>query len=261
MPYQLYIIEGPNGKSYIGLTSRKLSTRWAQHRRDARKGSVLPFHCAIRKYGPTAFIPRTLVIGSREYIRNLEGAAIKVFGARISHNGYNVAAGGVAPMHSPETIEIIRLSSTGRRHTEEAKKKISDAHLGSVRPPEYRAKISAALTGRKTGPRHPEICAKISAAQKGIKKGPLSDETRAKMSASRMGRIISLEHREKISAALKGRTISGQALINMSLCRVGKKRRPLSDEHKANIAAAKTGFRHSEETKQKISASKKKILA
>ncbi len=58
-------------------------------------------------------------------------------------------------------------NSTKWTHTEETKKKMSEA--AKRRPPkspETRAKISASLTGRVLGPRSPEIRAKISAANR-----------------------------------------------------------------------------------------------
>ena len=68
---------------------------------------------------------------------------------------------------------------------------------------ETRAKISAAMKGKK---RSPETCAKMSAAHVGKKH---SSETLAKMRTSRMGRTFSAETRAKIGASLR------QALVGV----------------------------------------------
>ena len=100
--------------------------------------------------------------------------------------------------------------------------------LNTLRSPERRAKISAALRGRKKSPEHvaklpqnqpgwphsPEWRAKVAESQRGRKHSP---ETLAKLSAlnkgnryglgnrSRSGQQISEEERRKHSEALKGR--------------------------------------------------------
>lgn len=64
---------------------------------------------------------------------------------------------------------------------------------------------------------------RISRAHKGRKHGPPSAETRAKISAAIRGRPLTPEHRAKLAAA-----------------KLGKKRGPYSDEHRAAIAAGVT---------------------
>jgi len=51
MQYIIYKYTSPSGKSYIGITSEGLRTRWTKHCRKARFGSTTNFHKAIRKYG------------------------------------------------------------------------------------------------------------------------------------------------------------------------------------------------------------------
>ena len=52
----IYLIRNRlNGKSYVGQTVKTLQARWAEHIRDARKGSPFLFHRAIRKYGVEVF--------------------------------------------------------------------------------------------------------------------------------------------------------------------------------------------------------------
>ena len=86
------------------------------------------------------------------------------------------------------------------------REKIAAAHRGKKHPPEFGAKVSAAMKG-KVGHRKgvkltPEHIAIMVAANKGR---PLSPEHRAKLSAIGKGRPHSAEHRANISAALKAR--------------------------------------------------------
>jgi hypothetical protein len=87
---------------------------------------------------------------------------------------------------------------------------------------------------------------KLSAAWLGKKRGPQSAEHRAKLRAANLGRELSAEH-----------------CANMSAARLGKKRgpqKPRSAEHRANISAALVGKKRapfSAEHRAKISASAK----
>ena len=78
-------------------------------------------------------------------------------------------------------------NSLGHHHSEETKRKISEAHKGKHHSEETKRKISGALKG-------------ISPSNKG--KHP-SEETRRKMSESQRGRVLSEEAKRKISRARK----------------------------------------------------------
>lgn len=85
-------------------------------------------------------------------------------------------------------------SQKGRKHTEEAKAKMSEAHLGKVPSEKTREKISEASKGRVNSP---ETRTKISKALK----GRLSDPEERKRV---YGRKKSKEERKKISESRKG---------------------------------------------------------
>jgi hypothetical protein len=70
---------------------------------------------------------------------------------------------------------------TGKNHSTETKKKISESRKGQRVANETKAKISAANTGKLHSD---ETRAKMSISQKGKIKGPRSDETKAKISAT-----------------------------------------------------------------------------
>jgi hypothetical protein len=93
-----------------------------------------------------------------------------------------------------------------------------------------------------------------------------TNEVKAKMSL--IASNMSLETRNKMSLARKRRITSPETRAKMSATRKGKKKGPRSAEHCANIAAAKKGRHtgennpfygktHSDDTKRKISDSKK----
>ena len=81
--------------------------------------------------------------------------------------------------HTPETTERLRLAKIGR-----------SVNGGKPKTAEHRAKLSAALKGRK----NPEVA-------KRLRGKPLSAETKAKLSEAGKKRIFSDETREKIRQA------------------------------------------------------------
>ena len=96
------------------------------------------------------------------------------------------------------TLEHNRLHLKGKPHSEEAKRKISEA-----------------LKGKKRGPHSEEAKRKISEVMKGKKRGPHSEETKKKMSEALKGKPswnkgkklgpMTEEHKRKISEAMKGK--------------------------------------------------------
>lgn len=84
----------------------------------------------------------------------------------------------------------------------------------------------------------------------GKKRGPISDETRRKISDAKKGKPVSEEGKLKRSLALKGRPKSEETKQKM--------RKPKSAIHAENIRRANLGKVLSEETRKKISESKRK---
>lgn len=83
-----------SGKSYIGLTKVGMSRRWNQHTHDARKGSRLHFHNAIRLYGENDWVHTILEEGIESLIKanELELQYIKEY--NTFEDGYNLTIGG-----------------------------------------------------------------------------------------------------------------------------------------------------------------------
>jgi hypothetical protein len=75
-----------------------------------------------------------------------------------------------------------------------------------------------------------------------LKGHKLSEETKSKMSASQKGRIVTDEHRAKISATLTGKKLSPESIAKRTATR------------------KRNGYKHSEETRAKMSAAYKVSL-
>jgi len=117
------------------------------------------------------------------------------------------------------------------------------------------------LAGSKLGLKHSdEARAKMSRKR-------MSEEARRKISEARKGKILSVEHRakmseshknisdetrRKMSEAQKGRTHSAETRAKISA-----KKKNISDETREKIRASKIGTTHSKETLAKLSASHK----
>ena len=95
---------------------------------------------------------------------------------------------------------------SGIHHSEETRKKISEAHKGKHRSEETRKKISEAHKGKESW----------------IKGKHLSEETRKKLSESHKGKVFSEEHRRKLSEAKKGKHRSEETCRKISEARKGK---------------------------------------
>lgn len=122
-----------------------------------------------------------------------------------------------------DAIEAMRNKNIGGNHTEEHRKKLSEK--AKQRPPmsqEVKDKISKSVTAVQTGrPCKEETKLKISQklmGHKSFRTGPTSEETKKKISDAQKGKKLSDEHRLKLSIAAKNR-----------------KRGPMSEETKRKI--------------------------
>jgi predicted GIY-YIG superfamily endonuclease len=95
MPYSIYVIEGPTGKQYVGI-SKNVKARWYSHvRKAARSDQRHPFYDAIRKHGAKAFSVTTLyALDQLEHAKACEQVEIAVRRLTERQYGYNVSRGG-----------------------------------------------------------------------------------------------------------------------------------------------------------------------
>lgn len=211
MSHELYALDFPNGKRYVGI-SQDATHRWRAH----QNLSCQIVHRAIKKFGADKVSFRILAVGERAYILALEVAAIVAFDCRVPH-GYNVGLGGE---HSP--VEGIGHSAASRAKMSESQKRrvrtpeeldrMADLSRCRKTTPEWRAKIAQSKIGI---PRSAELQKRLSEANKtpeaiarhklihvGRKRSP---ETCAKIKAKRALQIITPEARAAMSRAQTAR--------------------------------------------------------
>lgn len=97
---------------------------------------------------------------------------------------------------------------SGKKHSAETKKKMSDSHKGKLVSAETRKKMSSWQKGKERldlRGKSPslETRKKISNATKGKPKGPLSEEHKQQISEVHKGKVISEETRKKMSESRK----------------------------------------------------------
>lgn len=188
-----------NGKQYVGETEN-FERREKQWKRLKLNYANQFLTDERSKYGLENF--DILVIDTcetQEKAWELEQFYIKEYGTKYP-DGYNLTDGGAG--------------AKGYKHSEKAKKKMSEARKGRLVTEETRQKLSISLKGKNIGIKlSEETKRKISETKKGIK---LSEETRKKMSKSKkekykteihhmVGKHLSEETKRKLSEAKKGK--------------------------------------------------------
>lgn len=115
-----------NGKRYIGLTRLSAQKRWRQHVCRSRNKPSTYLHSAIAKYGEKNFeVTEIASCLSRDFLGELERVIIVQ-----EKPEYNQTSGGEVTFgrkYSDEVIEIIRQKNTGRKLSDESRKRISGA--------------------------------------------------------------------------------------------------------------------------------------
>lgn len=182
------------GRVYVGLTTRPLPERWAQHLRDASRPARRHryFANALVKYGADAFA-REIVERAvpRSSLATRERYWIAALRATERGHGFNMTEGGqVAP------------DNTGRKFSAEWRAALSTAHRGKKHSAEVRQKMGES---RRRHYADPAARARLAESHRGRK---FSDETRAKISAAHTGRkrdmrFLTEELREKYRAAAR----------------------------------------------------------
>lgn len=141
-------------KSYIGKTEGVIEDRADDHL-EGKSPGCRALHSAIQKYGKDNFKCEILeqnVIP--ELLSDLEMFYIAKFNT-ISPRGYNLTAGGETGHHSEETIrkrtETLRANPPmlNKKHTAEAKAKMSESRTGSKRSLGTRQRMSYAAKGHE----------------------------------------------------------------------------------------------------------------
>lgn len=193
-------------KYYIGQTMRTMNVRVREHLKKATKVSQNHFHNALHKYGIENFeinVLHSVEKESRselvEELNRLEMLEIETHDSL--ENGYNSNSGGKRYVLS-----------------QRLKNQLSESHKGIEFSAEHRRHLSEANVG------NPNLI-------NSLKGRVVTEETRKKISES-VKKSYTDEHKKKISAIHKGKTVS--------------------DTQKEKLRKANLGKKHSDETKKKI---------
>ena len=206
MGYVYKITNTVNQKSYIGISIYEPTQGRIKDHLTGRGNRVIAN--AVKKYGKDAFTYEILEENVFDvFLPDLEVAYIANFNT-VAPDGYNLNSGGDHPKHSEETRRKMSEARKGKTPSVETRRKLSEAHKGRIFSEEHRQKLSETAKSRKGIIPSAETRQKMSKAQKGRKH---SQETRRKMSKAQkgdkhpnFGRTFSDEHRHNLSKAQKG---------------------------------------------------------
>jgi hypothetical protein len=195
----VYLLTFANNKKYVGQTTRMISTRIKCHEASVRGGSLLPVHCAWRKYGT----PEVEILGEFVDQASLNEAEIASIAScnSLSPLGYNLGFGGeTAPSRHPDVAAKIAAKATGRKAPKHVKEAARKRMIGNRSDPEYMAKVTTGTVEYWTPERRAERAEASRQRATGVR---FSDERRAKISESM--RNPSAETRRRMSEAAKRR--------------------------------------------------------
>lgn len=148
-------------KVYVGQTWGTIKARFSRHCMVGQSNCVHLIR-AIQLYGKEHFkIECLLVTHTQEMADHWERHFIERYDSIA--NGYNCREGGSRGKHNDESRRKLAEKATGRKHTPETLKKMSDSHLGQSpgnkgitgvvkQSAETRAKQSAGRKGKRQSP-------------------------------------------------------------------------------------------------------------
>lgn len=192
--YIVYKHTSPSGKIYIGITHLKPEHRWGKDGKGYKNNEHLTN--AIKKYGWNNFKHEILFDGlTKEEAEQKEIELIAYYKSNQSKRGYNLDNGGkCVGTHSDQTKKKLSEANKGKHHSEETKRKMSQSGKGRIFSDEHKQKISESLTG---------ITRPYLQGENNPNYGKhLSDETKRKISESKKGKagtLMSEDNKIKLS--------------------------------------------------------------
>ena len=175
--FYVYVHTCPNGKRYVGCTTQtKPEYRWGRNGEGYRYNKH--FYSAILKHGWDNFEHEVFEVESEEEMYRKEVELISFYHSNDPKYGYNNSVGG-------------EKSALGYKHSEESRKKMSEALKGKPKPhsEEARKHMSEAAKKRCSDPEHRR---KMSEVRKGKPKPKvkikLQDGTILEMSKQNLAR-------------------------------------------------------------------------
>lgn len=159
MEYCVYKHTAPDGKVYIGITSKNPSKRW-DYGRGYKHNAY--FTNAILKYGWNRFDHEILYDGlSRKEAEEMERNLIAEYHSNDPLYGFNLTNGGESgKRHSPLSIEKMSVAKRGKYDGEK------NPRFGVHCSDETKQKISKSLKGKLSGDKNPNYGKPMSAEQK-----------------------------------------------------------------------------------------------
>ena len=154
--FTVYMHISPNGKRYIGITSKSMEQRWNNGNGYNHNAY---FFDAIRKYGPKSFQHMILAKNlSKEQACKMEKELIKKYDTTNREKGYNHSTGGdisaFGVRRTPEYVEKLRQRHLGKNPSEETRRKISEKLKG--KPSCRKGATMADISKKKTS--KPVVC-------------------------------------------------------------------------------------------------------
>lgn len=209
--YFVYRHIAPNGKMYVGITSKSDPTRrWGNGGVCYKKNAH--FWNAIQKFGWDNFQHIIVAHGlSVDTACRLEEYLIKKYDSMC--NGYNQTSGGVYPTEVTDEIRNTIRQKVKEYHATLPAGMWSKKFVGHTLDEAARRKISAKAKGRKKSP-------EVIARQVATFKKNLTPEIRYKMGSSSRGKPMSDAVKQKLAIVNTGRVVSDEtkAKLSKSLC-------------------------------------------
>lgn len=259
------IINKIDGKCYIG-SAINLQKRNKVHFQELKNNRHYNSYLqnVYNKYGLEFFEFIILEYIEKEKLIEKEQYYLDLFESYKSVNGYNLC---------PNAGSIL-----GLNRGDEFRRKMSIASKGHIpwnkgikMSIEFRQKISIAHKGcpnNRKGKMHTkESRTKMSLSHRGLRNNlgnKHTEETKKKISIANLGKKLSAKTRQKMSFSHKGKKLSKETKKKMSLRIYDENfRRKISQKMMGNKNAIgnknRLGMKNSEETKRKISITKRKI--
>lgn len=133
------------GRVYIGQTIGSIRQRWVHH--CGKWSSCLYLKHSIQKHGKENFtIEEIYKANSLEELNKKEEELIILYDSRNIEKGYNIRHGGNNSKPSEESKKKMSISSTGKKHSEETKQKMSELRKNMTA--ETRLKMSESRKGK-----------------------------------------------------------------------------------------------------------------
>lgn len=199
--YTVYWIRHPLhtdmfSEGYIGITSKSLKERLRGHldatKRHYGSSKQTVVGRALLKYGQDTLVMEAICYCDKEYAQYLEREM-----RPEKKIGWNIAIGGDIPP-----------GVKGLPVSKETREKLSKVHKGKLVSEETRQKQSKAKKGIPLAPNHAEKVRKNLLKNAFVWTDEAKAKLRLRMSALHKGRVLSEDHKLKLSVSLTGRKIA-----------------------------------------------------